>query len=448
MIRDIRNAPFQWQDKNTMRLIREAFQEERGNKLAFAIAVYVCMTEIASNQQSDVFIFTQNELAKMTGLSRKMVNQIIEAFERLNIVKKVPRYDERGFLLSCTYELLAPASKPTLAENNAPTHRCKSAKFDKFSVVTVGNNDVTVGNSAVNNRISTQLTQQIEEYIEESIEESPENNFPTQIASDKKGENAYKSILTNENLENDVRVKQPQENRPQAIYERQGKHHTSGFSAETANVQSCAEIAAETASKAAIETAVETATKTSIKTAAEVAAKSAIPNRKSAIANPQSAIRNSESPEEAEFRRAWYQFAAQCTDRIVAQGGIKENPSKFWNWAKRIHKDDERITVDVMKACFDLYFNTSNGYGWRGRTKSLSQFVAAFLEIYQFYNNNLLSNQSITTHHENHQGISERSYQPSNAKFRQQDDRNREWIEIAKQSTAHYINRFRAPENG
>jgi len=95
MVRDIRNTPFQWQDKNTMRLIREAFQEERGNKLAFAIAVYVCMTEIASNQQSDVFTFTQSKLAEMTGLSLNTVNQIIEVFERLNIVKTVPRFGER-----------------------------------------------------------------------------------------------------------------------------------------------------------------------------------------------------------------------------------------------------------------------------------------------------------------------------------------------------------------
>ena len=102
MIRDIRNAPFQWQDKNTMRLIREAFQEERGNKLAFAIAVYVCMTEIASNQQSDVFIFTQSELAKMTGLSLNTVRQIIEAFERLKIIKR-KEHKENGFLLAYIY---------------------------------------------------------------------------------------------------------------------------------------------------------------------------------------------------------------------------------------------------------------------------------------------------------------------------------------------------------
>jgi len=97
MVRDIRNAPFQWQDKNTMRLIREAFQEERGNKLAFAIAIYVCMTEIASNRYDDASksTITQSELAKMTGLSLNTVNQIIEVFERLNIVKTVPRFGER-----------------------------------------------------------------------------------------------------------------------------------------------------------------------------------------------------------------------------------------------------------------------------------------------------------------------------------------------------------------
>jgi hypothetical protein len=93
MTRDIRNAPFQWQDKNTMRLIREAFQEERGNKLAFAITVYVCMTEIASNRY-EVSKSITNELAKMTGLPLNTVRQIIEAFERLNIVVKEPRYGD------------------------------------------------------------------------------------------------------------------------------------------------------------------------------------------------------------------------------------------------------------------------------------------------------------------------------------------------------------------
>jgi DNA-binding MarR family transcriptional regulator len=97
MVREMRSMPFLWQDKNTMRLIREAFQEERGNKLAFAIAVYVSLTEIASNRYNDATksTITQNELAKMTGLSLNTVNQIIEVFERLNIVTIVPRFDER-----------------------------------------------------------------------------------------------------------------------------------------------------------------------------------------------------------------------------------------------------------------------------------------------------------------------------------------------------------------
>jgi DNA-binding transcriptional regulator YhcF (GntR family) len=90
-----------WQDKNTMRLIREAFQEERGNKLAFAIAVYVCMTEIASNRyDASKSIITQSELAKMTGLSLNTVRQIIEAFERLNIVVKEPRYGDYVYHLT------------------------------------------------------------------------------------------------------------------------------------------------------------------------------------------------------------------------------------------------------------------------------------------------------------------------------------------------------------
>jgi len=101
MVRDIRNASFQWQNKNTMRLIREAFQEERGNKLAFAIAVYVCMTEITSNWNNDASksTFTQSELAKMTGLSLNTVSQIIEVFERLNIVDKAPRYGDHVYQL-------------------------------------------------------------------------------------------------------------------------------------------------------------------------------------------------------------------------------------------------------------------------------------------------------------------------------------------------------------
>jgi len=356
MIRDIKNTPFQWQDKNTMRLIREAFQEERGNKLAFAIAVYVCMTEIASNKQSDVFIFTQSELAKMTGLSLNTVRQIIEAFERLKIIKR-KKHKKNGFLLAYIYELLAPPSKPTLAKNTAQTHHCKSAKFDKFP-------DAHGVSIDAHNDFQNQFEQQIEESIEESIEKFIEENVSFSFSKKNETKNStsqnfQKSFIESELPKNNTNAQPAQENASNAI----------------------------------------------------PASHSPIPKR-----NPK---QKAETFEERVFREGYYAFANRAIEFLVAQGCVQEEPSRYWRWAKRLNKTDKRITVDVLKHCFNHYVSQRSGTGWRSRAKSFKQFVAAFNEIFQSLST------LTTTNHESHQAII------SDTKLQRDIVRSEEWFAVA-----------------
>jgi hypothetical protein len=103
--------------------------------------------------------------------------------------------------------------------------------------------------------------------------------------------------------------------------------------------------------------------------------------------NPESAKKRqkTETPEEREFRGEFYDFAKKAVDWIVSKGGVREDPSHFWAWAKRLKQRDTRITIDTLKQCFRHYAASTDGTWWRSNTKTLKQFVSAFEDIYQSY---------------------------------------------------------------
>jgi len=137
-----------------------------------------------------------------------------------------------------------------------------------------------------------------------------------------------------------------------------------------------------------------------------------------------------ETPEEREFREGFYDFAKKAVEWIVSKGGVREDPSHFWAWAKRLKRRDNRITPDTLKQCFLHYVANTNGTWWRSNTKTLKQFVSAFDDIYQSYQH---SCSHVQTNQPNQKGDNHALYSANyelykRAKYWQQ------WLQTAYQS--------------
>jgi hypothetical protein len=76
--------PFIWQAKAALRRIRDAFDH-----LAFlnqAIAVYVTLTEFASDTHSEIFTRRRREIAERSGVSLRRVQIILNIFKKIGVV--------------------------------------------------------------------------------------------------------------------------------------------------------------------------------------------------------------------------------------------------------------------------------------------------------------------------------------------------------------------------
>ena len=91
------NGPFCWQDKRWLGLIRKETED-----YASGLSVYLALTELASDNESDSFKATHAWLAKLSGLSEKTIRRRLRDLKRIRAVKvftppmKAP----------CTYTLL------------------------------------------------------------------------------------------------------------------------------------------------------------------------------------------------------------------------------------------------------------------------------------------------------------------------------------------------------
>ena len=141
-----------------------------------------------------------------------------------------------------------------------------------------------------------------------------------------------------------------------------------------------------------------------------------------------------ETPEEREFREGFYDFAKKAVDWIVSKGGVREDPSHFWTWAKNLKKRDTRITPDTLKECFRHYAASTDGTWWRSNTKTLKQFVSAFEDIYQSYQQIyprvVQTNQfnQLTQKGDNH------AFYSANHEFHKRAKYWQEWLQTAYQS--------------
>jgi len=99
--RAIKQEPFCWQSKAALRLIREAFDGE--NTVPSALAIYVALTEIASDKQSETFQTTHSWIAALSGWSSRTVRARLKALQEIKLIEIItpdPRFANTYRLLS------------------------------------------------------------------------------------------------------------------------------------------------------------------------------------------------------------------------------------------------------------------------------------------------------------------------------------------------------------
>lgn len=102
-----------WQDKDILDLIRENF---KGQRLTTALAVYLSLTELASNNSSDEFTAYFSQIAKLSGKSIPTIKSYSNEFIKIGILKKKNRKVDGKTNLSNEWSLLTPS-----VSNNYPT---------------------------------------------------------------------------------------------------------------------------------------------------------------------------------------------------------------------------------------------------------------------------------------------------------------------------------------
>jgi hypothetical protein len=83
--RKIKHAPFAWQHKGALRMIRDVFEDGHGH-CAFALAIYLGLTELASDAQSETFTVAIKQIARRAGASYPTTAKILNRFESLRLI--------------------------------------------------------------------------------------------------------------------------------------------------------------------------------------------------------------------------------------------------------------------------------------------------------------------------------------------------------------------------
>ena len=107
--RNIKDGPFAYQVKATIRILREHF-DDSPKMLTSALAIYLVLTELASNaaknKPTEIFTVTHGVIALYAGLSRRTVIELLTVFESIGIIS-VERRSDGKLKLSNHYTLLA-----------------------------------------------------------------------------------------------------------------------------------------------------------------------------------------------------------------------------------------------------------------------------------------------------------------------------------------------------
>ena len=118
--RKIGDGPFCWQSKEVLRFIRDCF--DTTNNIASALAVYVSLTEKASDERSEIFNSRIRDIAARAGISYKTATIVLHRFEKLRIIaiqrNKIENTQENA---PSTYTLLRLGNDcPTLGNDQKP----------------------------------------------------------------------------------------------------------------------------------------------------------------------------------------------------------------------------------------------------------------------------------------------------------------------------------------
>lgn len=78
------DGPWCWQSKAALRAIREGFEAESG--VASGLAVYLALTEVASDRQSDTFQVSHAHLAGLTGLCIRTIQNRLNGLSEMKLI--------------------------------------------------------------------------------------------------------------------------------------------------------------------------------------------------------------------------------------------------------------------------------------------------------------------------------------------------------------------------
>lgn len=113
--------PFCWQDKPTLRKIRELAPSPGS-----ALAVYLALTEIASDKESDTFQTTHHYIGKVSGFSWRTVLERLKDLQRIGVIEvQTPRMKAPS-----TYRLL----RASLRLGRSAIDAERSAKMEASSL--------------------------------------------------------------------------------------------------------------------------------------------------------------------------------------------------------------------------------------------------------------------------------------------------------------------------
>jgi len=115
--RQIKDAPFAWQHKRALQMIRDYLENRHGHS-AFALSVYVALTELASDAQSGTFTATISEISRRAGASYRTTWENLNQLGALKLIH-VQRHTIPGTKGNApsTYTLCTPCL--TLCKRNA-----------------------------------------------------------------------------------------------------------------------------------------------------------------------------------------------------------------------------------------------------------------------------------------------------------------------------------------
>lgn len=150
--RQFREQPFSWQSKAALRLLRKRYPKR---KLPYRKAVYLALTEIESDFQSNPIRTYTNTIATYSGVDRHSVSKILKEFSEFGLIKTEIERDSKGrFSQRKVYLLKCPeADNPPVG--NPPEGRMPDKKLNLYKKSIFSNKGIDVETFSPRNREET-----------------------------------------------------------------------------------------------------------------------------------------------------------------------------------------------------------------------------------------------------------------------------------------------------